>query len=61
MITIDKDIKITIDKADVPVFINICQIAQEHLDLPFGSRYVVEREGAEEIEKFLNIIFEKAK
>lgn len=58
MITIDKEI--TIDEGDVPVFLEICQIAQDHLDIPYGGRFVYRRKRSDEIEKFLNIIFEKA-
>jgi len=57
MITIDK--KITIDEGDVPVFLRVCQIAKDHLDIPFGKRYVCRRERQGEIEKFLRIIFDK--
>ena len=56
MITITKDIKITIDKGDVPVLTDICEMAQRYattVDLEIEYN----RERLQEIRKFVNIIF----
>ena len=60
MITIDKDIKITIDKGDVPVFKNICEMARRCMAgvMPFGD---FSEERIQEIRKFLTIIFDGVK
>jgi len=54
MITIDKDIKITIDKADVPVFNNICELARHYLAIK--KSLWLSDEQLQEVCKFLNII-----
>jgi len=57
MITITKDITITIDKGDVPVFSDICEMARRYITDPvYSMEFRPERR--EEIRKFLRIIFE---
>jgi len=57
MITIDKDIKITIDKGDVPVLTDICEMARRNMSgMALSKDFSEER--IQEIRKFLNIIFE---
>ena len=57
MITITKDITITIDKADVPVLSDICEMARRHMaGIVMLADFNEER--IQEIRKFLTIIFE---
>jgi len=57
MITITKDIKITIDKGDVPVLSDICEMARRHLG-GLISHAEFSEERTQEIRKFLRIIFD---
>ena len=57
MITITKDIKITIDKGDVPVLTDICKMAQRNMSGMTLSRDFSE-ERIQKVRKFLRIIFE---
>ena len=59
MITIDKDIKITINKGDVPVLTDICEMARKHMGVVMFVGYKEER--IQEIRKFLRIIFDGVK
>ena len=57
MITITKDTKITIDKGDVSVLSDVCEMARRYLaDPAYSMEFRPERR--EEIRKFLRIIFE---
>lgn len=58
MITITKDIKITIDKGDIPVLSDICEMARRYTDggIPYKAEFSEERR--DEIRKFLTIIFD---
>ena len=59
MITITKDIKITIDKGDVPVLTDICEMARGNLVTgPHSATPGFPEERMQEIRKFLKIIFE---
>lgn len=59
MITITKDITITIDKGDVPVLSDICEIARQRLSAgAFPLTAETDEEHIQEIRKFLKIIFE---
>jgi len=57
MITITKDTKITIDKGDVPVLSDICEMARRHM-AGMISYADFSEERIQEIHKFLQIIFE---
>ena len=65
MITITKDIKITIDKGDVPVLTDICEMARKHMGVVILAGVVISAEYPEErlqeIRKFLRIIFDGVK
>ena len=60
MITITKDIKITIDKGDVPVLTDICEMARRYM-AGVVSLVDYKEERIQEIRKFLKIIFDKVK
>lgn len=59
MITIEKDIKITIDKADVPVLSDICKMARSYKNGWMIHEEEYSEERIQEIHKFLRIIFDK--
>ncbi len=59
MITINKDITITIDKGDVPVLSQICKMAEHYMAGEIGKMLC----SYERIQicKFISIIFERVK
>lgn len=58
MITITKDIKITIDKGDVPVLSDICEMARQYRVGWTIHEGEFSEEKMQEIRKFLQIIFD---
>ena len=58
MITITKDIKITIDKGDVPVLSDICEMARRYMARWLLHEGEFKEERIQEIRKFLKIILE---
>jgi len=61
MITITKDIAIKIDKGDVPVLLDICEMARRYMGGEYSLTEIYSLERKREVRKFLNIIFEGLK